>query len=128
MSNLCDHWTVPKTLPLLLDARPICCPTLEDPAGISDADATALAVRLKALADPARIRLLSLLLDRLGEGASTRELAPLLALSEPTVSHHLHTLLNSGLVAKDRQGTTVYYRVVPEAIQAIARVLHLTCC
>lgn len=44
------------------------------------------------------------------------------------MSHHLRTLLESGLVAKDRQGTTVYYRVVPEAIQAIAVVLHLTCC
>ena len=97
-------------------------------AGLSDEDATALAVRLKALADPARLRVVSLLLDRLGQGASTRELAPLLNLSEPTVSHHQRTLLESGLVAKDRQGTTVYYRVVPEAIQAIAVVLHLTCC
>mgnify|MGYP001225654419 FL=1 len=119
---------MPKTLPMLLDSQPICCPTLEDPAGLSDEDATALAVRLKALADPARLRVVSLLLDRLGQGASTRELAPLLNLSEPTVNHHLRTLLESGLVAKDRQGTTVYYRVVPEAIQAIAVVLHLTCC
>lgn len=119
---------VPKTLPILLDTQPICCPTLEDPTGLSDAEATALAIRLKALADPARLRLVSLLLDRLGQGASTRELAPLLSLTEPTVSHHLRTLLDSGLVAKDRQGTTVYYRVVPEAIQAIAAVLHLTCC
>ena len=113
---------------MLVDARPICCPTLEDPAGLSDADAIALAIRLKALADPVRLRLVSLLLDRLGHGASTRELAPLLDLTEPTVSHHLRTLLDSGLVAKDRQGAAVYYRVVPEAIQAIAGVLRLTCC
>jgi ArsR family transcriptional regulator len=52
----------------------------------------------------------------------------MLNLTEPTVSHHLRTLLDSGLVAKDRQGNTVYYRVVPEAIQAVARVLHLSCC
>lgn len=113
---------------MLVDTQPICCPPLEDPAGLSDADATALAIRLKALADPARLRLVSLLLDRLGQGASTRELAPLLGLSEPTVSHHLRTLLDSGLVVKDREGVTVYYRVVPEAIQAIAGVLRLTCC
>ena len=122
------HLFVPKTLPMLLDTTPICCPTLEDPSGLSEADATSLAIRLKALADPARLRLVSLLLDRLGHGASTRELAPLLGLSEPTVSHHLHTLLDSGLVAKDRQGTTVYYRVVPDAIKAIAGVLRITCC
>lgn len=119
---------MPKTLPMLADIQPICCPTLEDPVGLSEADATALAIRLKALADPARLRLVSLLLDRLGQGASTRELAPLLKLSEPTVSHHLRTLLESGLVAKDRQGTTVYYGVVPEAIKAIAGVLRITCC
>lgn len=113
---------------MLLDTQPICCPTLEDSAGPSDDDTIALAIRLKALADPARLRLVSLLLDRLGKGASTRELAPLLGLTEPTVSHHLRTLLESGLVAKDRHGTTVNYRVVPEAIQAIAGVLHLTCC
>ena len=119
---------MPKTLPMLLDAQPICCPTLEESRGLSDVDAVALAIRLKALADPARLRLVSLLLDRLSRGASTRELTPLLNLTEPTVSHHLRTLLDSGLVAKDRQGNTVYYRVVPEAIQAIARVLHLSCC
>jgi len=119
---------VPKTLPMLLDTQPICCPTLEDSPGLSDDDAVALAIRLKALADPARLRVVSLLLDRLGRGASTRELAPLLNLTEPTVSHHLRTLLDSGLVAKQRQGTTVYYRVVPEAIQAIVGVLHLSCC
>ncbi len=44
------------------------------------------------------------------------------------MSFHLRTLLDAGLVTKDRQGTTVYYWVVPEAIQAIAVVLHLTCC
>jgi DNA-binding transcriptional ArsR family regulator len=119
---------MPRTLPMLLNTQPICCPTLEESPGLSEADAVALAIRLKALADPARLRVVSLLLDRLGRGASTRELAPLLCLTEPTVSHHLRTLLASGLVAKERQGTTVYYRVVPEAIQAIVGVLHLSCC
>lgn len=113
---------------MLLDTQPICCPSLGDSPGLSDDDAVALAIRLKALADPVRLRLVSLLLDRPGPGASTRELAPLLNLTEPTVSHHLGTLLDSGLVAKQREGTTVYYRVVPQAIQAIAGVLHLSCC
>ena len=88
---------------MLLDTQPICCPTLEDSPGLSDSDAVALAIRLKALADPVRLRVVSLLLDRLGHGASTRELTPMLGLTEQTVSHHLRTLLDSGLVAKDRQ-------------------------
>lgn len=113
---------------MLLDTQPISCPTLEGAVLLSEAEATALAIRLKALADPARLRLVSHLLDRLGPGASTRELAPILELTEPTVSHHLRTLLDSGLVAKHRQGATVYYRVIPEAIKAIAGVLRITCC
>lgn len=119
---------MPKALPMLTDTQPICCPTLEEAAGLSDDDAVALAIRLKALADPARLRLVSLLLDRLHTGASTRDLAPLLNLTEPTVSHHLKTLLEAGLVAKERSQTTVTYRVVPRAIQALAGVLRITCC
>jgi len=113
---------------MLLDTQPICCPPLQNAAGLSENDAIALAVRLKALADPARLRIVNLLLDQLAEGVSTRELAPQLGLTEPTVSFHLRTMLDAGLVTKDRHGTTVNYRVVPEAIQAIAVVLHLTCC
>jgi DNA-binding transcriptional ArsR family regulator len=119
---------MPKTLPILQDVQPICCPPLENAAGLSQDDAIALAVRLKALADPARLRIVNLLLEQLTAGLSTRELAPKLGLSEPTVSFHLRTMLEAGLVTKDRDGATVHYRVVPEAIQAIAVVLHLTCC
>lgn len=128
MSNAWHHEGVPKSLPMLTDAEPICCAPLEDPAGLSDGEATALAIRLKALADPVRLRVVSLLFDRRGLGVSTRELAPLLGLTDPTVSHHLRTLLDSGLVVKERRGASVHYRVVPEAIQAIAGVLHITCC
>jgi ArsR family transcriptional regulator len=48
-------------------------------------------------------------------------------LSEPTVSHHLKTLEKAGLVTKERRGMSVHYQVVPEAIHAIARVLHMAC-
>jgi ArsR family transcriptional regulator len=49
-------------------------------------------------------------------------------LSEPTVSHHLKKLEAAGIVYKERRGMNVYYKVIPESIHAIARVLHLECC
>lgn len=94
------------------------------PAG----DAVALAVRLKALADPTRLRLVSYLLDQPAHEACTCDLAPLVGLSEPTVSHHLKKLETAGLLAKARRGMNVHYRVVPEAFHAIAGALHIDCC
>ena len=82
-------------------------------------------VRLKALADPTRLRLLVFMLDRVDQEACTCELAPFVGLSEPTVSHHLKRLERAGILTKERRGMSVYYRVVPEAIHAIARALHV---
>lgn len=95
---------------------------------MSKADADALAVRLKALADPTRLQLLSYMIEQPTQEACTCELAPLVRLSDPTVSHHLKTLEGAGLVTKERRGMNVYYKVVPEAIHAIAVALHLKCC
>ena len=95
---------------------------------MSDADAHALAVRLKALADPVRLQLLSYMLEQPTQEACTCELAPLVHLSDPTVSHHLKTLEGAGLVTKERRGMNVHYKVVPQAIHAIAVALHLKCC
>jgi ArsR family transcriptional regulator len=55
-------------------------------------------------------------------------MAPTVALSEATVSHHLKQLLLAGLVTKRRDGMNVYYRLVPEAVAAIARTLNPDCC
>jgi ArsR family transcriptional regulator len=119
---------VPKPLPVLEDLSPICCTSLGAKTELTEADAVALAVRLKALADPTRLRLLGYMLDQAEQEACTCNLAPYVSLSEPTVSHHLKTLERAGLVTKERRGMSVYYRVVPEAIHAIARALHLDCC
>jgi len=120
---------VPKPLPLLTDSSPICCAPLDAPSGmIAHEDAVALARRLKALADPARIQLVSLMLGKPGLEACTCDLAPAVSLSEPTVSHHLKQLYDAGLVTKERRGMNVYYRVVPEAVKAVAGVLTLDCC
>lgn len=95
---------------------------------MSDAEAVALAVRLKALADPIRLRLLVFMLDQPAQEACTCDLAPHVGVSEPTVSHHLKTLESAGLVTKERRGMNVHYQVVPEAIHAIAKALHIACC
>ncbi len=119
---------MPKALPMLQDLSPICCPPLGDSPTLSGEDALALALRLKALADPVRLQLLVYLLNQPGQGACTCELAPLVDLSEPTISHHLKKLESAGLVVKERRGMNVFYQVVPEAIHAIASTLHLKCC
>ena len=119
---------MPKTLPMLQDLSPICCVPLGSSSGLSAEDALALALRLKALADPVRLQLLVHMLNQPGQEACTCELAPLVELSEPTISHHLKKLEGAGLVVKERRGMSVYYQVVPEAIHAIAQTLHLKCC
>ncbi|MGH3372108.1 MAG: Rv2640c family ArsR-like transcriptional regulator [Nocardioidaceae bacterium] len=120
---------MPKPLPVLEDTSPICCAPLDTAAGmISQDDALGLARRLKALADPTRIQLVSILLARPNHEACTCDLAPAVGLSEPTVSHHLKQLHDAGLVTKERRGMNVHYRVLPESVQAVARVLTLDCC
>jgi ArsR family transcriptional regulator, arsenate/arsenite/antimonite-responsive transcriptional repressor len=123
-----SSWSVPKPLPVLVDVSPIRVRPLGTAATISEDDAVALAVRLKALADPVRLRLLGYMLDQPDQEACTCELAPFVGLSDPTVSHHLKTLERAGLVTKERRGMSVHYRVVPEAIHAIAKALHLAVC
>lgn len=91
-------------------------------------DAVALAVRLKALADPIRLQLVGYMLDQPDQEACTCDLAPHVGLTDATVSHHLKKLESAGLLTKERRGMSVFYRVVPEAIHAIAKALHVTCC
>ncbi len=120
---------MPKTLPLLEDTSPLCCaPLAAGTQMVSDEDAFALARRLKALGDPVRVQLISILVSQSDGEACTCELAPAVKLSEPTVSHHLKQLLEAGLVTKERRGMNVYYSLVPESLTAIARVLDLNCC
>jgi len=120
---------MPKPLPLLQDTSPICCAPLGSPSRrLSLEDAIGLAVRLKAVADPARLQLVDYLLAQPGQEACTCDLAPVVGLSEPTTSHHLKQLFRVGLVTKRRDGMNVYYRIAPEAVRAITKVLATDCC
>ena len=118
---------MPKSLPTIDLAAPVCCAPLA--AGAVDADAALeIALRLKAIADPVRVRLLSILLAQADTGVCTCDLAPAVGVSEATVSHHLKQLRDAGLVQGTRKGTNVYYRPRAESLSALGRVIDPTCC
>jgi ArsR family transcriptional regulator, arsenate/arsenite/antimonite-responsive transcriptional repressor len=118
---------MPKALPLLDTTAPVCCAPLA--AGAVGADAALeIALRLKALADPIRVQLLSILMAEADTGACTCDLAPAVGISEATVSHHLKQLRDAGLIEGTRKGTNVYYRPRIESLGALCRVIDPTCC
>lgn len=99
-----------------------CCPgSLTAP--LEEDQAEALAKVFKALADPVRLRLLSLIASRQGGEICVCELTPAFDLSQPTVSHHLKLLRQAGLIDGERRGTWVYYRLLPEATDRLAAFL-----
>jgi ArsR family transcriptional regulator, arsenate/arsenite/antimonite-responsive transcriptional repressor len=117
---------MPKALPLLDVSSPVCCSPLAGGA-MDEADALEIALRLKALADPVRVRLMSLVLAA-EEGSCTCDLAPAVGLTEATVSHHLKQLREAGLVEGTKDGTNVYYRARRDALTALCRVIDPACC
>lgn len=92
-------------------------------AAIAPADADALARSLKALADPARLRILSIVGAHLDSEACVCDLTEVLTLSQPTISHHLKVLVEAGFVTRSKRGTWSYYRLVPGSLDAVAGVL-----
>ena len=112
--------TATAGLPLDLVA---CCPPLAaDP--LSAEQAAVLARRFKALGDPVRLRLLSVIASHEGGEVCVCDLSVGVDVSGPTVSHHLKVLREAGLIDGQRRGTWVYYRPVPEARAGLAAVLH----
>lgn len=118
---------VPKSLPLIELAGAVCCPPVA--AGVvSDADALEVALRLKALADPVRIKLLSLVLAAGSAGLRNVDLVHELGLTDATVSHHLGQLSRAGLLVAAHCGTSTYYAADRLALGALARVVDPACC
>ncbi|MDX3241168.1 metalloregulator ArsR/SmtB family transcription factor [Streptomyces sp. ME18-1-4] len=97
-----------------------CCPGLAS-APLDEDQAAGLAKVFKALGDPVRLRLLSMIASR-GEGGEVCvcELTPAFDLSQPTISHHLKLLRQAGLIDCERRGTWVYYWVLPAALDRLA--------
>jgi len=118
---------MPKALPVIDMSGPVCCaPVAAGP--ISDDDALQIAMRLKAIADPVRVKIMSHLFSSTDGGLSGGELAAVLGLTESTVSHHLGQLRKAGLVVSDRRGMNVLHRVRPESLQALCGALDPACC
>lgn len=114
MSNQC--------LPVVGGNDGVCCsPLIREP--LSQDWAGDLARMFKALGDPVRLRLLSLVASHEGGEACVCDISDTFDLSQPTISHHLKVLREAGLLDCERRGTWVYYWVVPAALQQLSSVL-----
>lgn len=118
---------MPKPLPLRDVSSTVCCAPLSSPS-LSESDALEIALRLKALGDPVRVRLMSLILSADAQGCCTCDLAPAVGVTEATVSHHLKKLSEAGLVTGTRDGMNVWYRPVRENLTALGRLIDPECC
>ena len=98
-----------------------CSPLLAGP--LPAAEAQQLAAALRVLADPSRLRLLSLIQAQPSGDACVCHLTEPLGLSQPTVSHHLKVLLDAGLVEREQRGSWAYFRVIPERLETLRTLL-----
>ena len=112
-----------RSIPLVaIDWDDACCPPVLESA-LGEDDAIELADALKVLADPARLRLLSLIANGPDGEMCACNLVEPLGRSQPTVSHHLAVLTEAGLLTRERRGKWAWYRVVPERLAALAGAL-----
>ena len=99
-----------------------CCPPLSAEP-LSQAQAEQVAPLLKALADPVRLRLMSLVASHPGGEACVCDLNDAFDLTQPTISHHLKVLHEAGLLERDKRGVWVYYRASTEALAGLAALI-----
>jgi ArsR family transcriptional regulator len=113
--------TAAARLPLLTEFEACCTPVT---GGVLDLEsAERLARVFKALGDPTRVRLLSLIAATAGGEACICDLTAPIGLSQPTLSHHMKQLVEAGLVTREQRGKWAYYAVVPESLAALGSVL-----
>jgi ArsR family transcriptional regulator, arsenate/arsenite/antimonite-responsive transcriptional repressor len=113
-----------QSLPVVATEPCFCSPLVREP--LTRDWAGGLARMFKALGDPVRLRLLSLVASHAGGEACVCDLSSAFDLSQPTISHHLRVLRETGLLECERRGTWVYYRVVPSALAQLSAVLGST--
>jgi ArsR family transcriptional regulator, arsenate/arsenite/antimonite-responsive transcriptional repressor len=111
-----------QTLPLLTTDTVVCCPPLTGSV-LEPVEAEALARVFKALGDPTRVRLLSLIAAHDSGEACICDLTAPVGLSQPTVSHHMKQLAEAGLVIREQRGKWAYYRLLPEILNTLARLI-----
>jgi ArsR family transcriptional regulator len=112
--------TMTELLPLT-DVTACCAPIARE--SISAENADRLARLLKAIADPARLRLISMVAAHEGREACVCDLTEPLELGQPTVSHHLKVLVDAGILSREKRGTWAYYALVPGALDSVAALL-----
>jgi ArsR family transcriptional regulator len=106
---------------LLTDGAECCSPLTREPLAADQA--VELARVFKAMGDPVRLRLLSLIASHDGGEACVCDLSEVFELTGPTISHHLKVLREAGLITGERRGTWIYYRVQPDALRLASEVL-----
>jgi ArsR family transcriptional regulator len=116
---------VPKQLPVLDIIAAACCTPLVAEA-LSETAAVDLARGFKALGDPVRLRLLSLIAARAGGEVCVCDLTDAFDVTGPTISHHLRVLREAGLIDCERRGTWVYYWIIPAALSALSQLLDVS--
>jgi ArsR family transcriptional regulator len=120
--DVCQYVSMPKTLQLTPVETVACCsPLTSEPISLEEAER--IAPLVKALADPVRLRLLSLIASHAGQEACVCELNDAFELSQPTISHHLKLLHGSGLLEREKRGVWVYYRVNQAALGDLSALL-----
>ena len=115
-----------KSPPRLIELTPTeavecCSPLTREP--LTSAQAEQVAPLLKALADPVRLRLMSLIASHEGGEACVCDLVDAFDLSQPTISHHLKVLHESGLISRDKRGVWVYYRARTDSLAGLAALI-----
>src|ERR1700689_4458671 len=121
--NVCQYRRVSKSLIVLGQSdTAFCCAPLSDNA-LSAEQAERIAPLLKALGDPVRLRLMSLVASHPGGEVCVCDLTSAFDLSQPTISHHMKVLHEAGLVDRDKRGVWVYYRVRPQALASLGTLI-----
>ena len=124
---MCHAWGMPTaqlvtsdrtTLPVLTDC---CAPVVRQVIMPDEADV--LAAGFKALSDPARLRLISLVAAHAGQEACVCDLTEPVGLSQPTVSHHLKLLVDAGILTREQRGKWAYYKLVPDTLNTLAGLI-----
>ncbi|MDQ1138328.1 ArsR family transcriptional regulator [Microbacterium sp. SORGH_AS 1204] len=115
---------MPTPLPVLPSDDTVTCCTTAAASALSVEQADAVARTFKALGDPTRVRLLSLIAASRDGEACICDLTEPVGLSQPTVSHHMKLLVDAGLATREQRGRWAYFRVVTDALDTAVRALQ----
>jgi ArsR family transcriptional regulator len=121
--DFCQYRCVSNSLTVLTPAETAACCAPLSAEPLTMAQAEQVVPLLKALADPVRLRLMSLVASRAGGEACVCDLNEAFDLSQPTISHHMKVLHEAGLLDRDKRGVWVYYRVRPQALASLAALI-----